>query len=573
MDGRALIESREHQLRRILDYESHYTVPEFQREYSWQEDEISEFMFDVLSNSDSDTNTQYFFGTMFMHSDENDADNWIIVDGQQRMATSIIFLAVIYDMLCTLDPTMNVDIIKNSIKYNSIQNGIKPRLTLNHRNSKFFEYTILSDRSLDNKLRELKMSTITPENKLLASAYINIHQKLSFHIYSIENKENYLLNLATYFLKYFILSVNKIDDSETANIIFDSVNRKGIGLTENDFVKNALLIRIKKSGENVDQYHDDWLQILSKLKRINLDIDRFLRYYLLAYHKSVPSNQVAKIIMNQIDDGTITPVELINKLYDNSSSYEMFYTAEESFNGHEALVKNLNYLRDLDSNLVYPVLLLGHDKFDSLNKFDEFEKLVEIMLKYFFRFRTVCKIEPHSMESDIEKICEILSKPNPTIENIKSFIVNSPNYPSDDDFKLKFITFHPKKSVAKYILTEINNKNSSTPSTIFMEYIMPKKLTRNWLSYVKKTYGYETDTIYVMHKNTCKKIGNVTLLEKHNKSNSDIYQKKLSNIYSKSSINITKMLDDNSYWFADKIDYRTKQFAEVASNIWDLNNF
>ena len=212
-------------------------------------------------------------------------------------------------------------------------------------------------------------------------------------------------------------------------------------------------------------------------------------------------------------------------------------------------------------------MLLGHDKFD------EFEKLVEIMLKYFFRFRTVCKIEPHSMESDIEKICEILSKPNPTIENIKSFIINSPNYPSDDDFKLKFITFHPKKSVAKYILTEINNKNSSTPSTIFMEYIMPKKLTRNWLLYLKKAYGYETDTIYVMHKNTCKKIGNVTLLEKHNKSNSNIYPTKLSNVYSKSSINITKMLDDNSDWFADKIDYRTKQFAEVASNIWDLNNF
>ena len=573
MDGKKLIDSNEYRLRSMLEYESHYTVPEFQREYSWEEDEISEFMSDVLYNLDNGTNAQYFFGTMFMHSDKNDADNWIIVDGQQRMATSIIFLVVIYDILRTLYPTMDLDIIKNSIMYNSTQNGIKPRLTLNHRNSNFFECTILSERPLDNKLSELEMTTITPENKLLASAYISIRQKLLFHIDGIECKNDYLLNLVTYFTKYFILSINKIDDSETANIIFDSVNRKGIGLTENDFVKNALLLRIKNSGGDVDRYHDDWLQILSRLKRINLDIDRFLRYYLLAYHKSVPSNQVSKTIMHQIDDGTITPVKLIDKLYDDSSSYEMFYTAEESFVDHELLVKNLRYLRDLDSNLVYPVLLLGYDKFDSLNKFDEFEKLVELMLKYFFRFRTVCKIEPHSIESDIEKICRILSKPNPTIENIKSVIINSPNYPSDDNFKLKFITSHPNKSVAKYILTEINNKNSSTPSTIFVEYIMPKKLTSNWVSYIKEAFSFEIDTIYVMHKNTCKKIGNITLLEKYNKSNSKIYPTKLSDIYSKSSIHITKMLDNNFEWFADEIDHRTKKFADVASNIWDLNNF
>ena len=572
MDGKELIESNEYRLRSIFEYESHYTVPEFQREYSWKEDEISEFMSDVLYNLDNGTNAQYFFGTMFMHSDKNDADNWIIVDGQQRMATSIIFLAVIYDILRTLYPKMDLDIIKNNIMYNSTQNGIKPRLTLNHRNSNFFECTILSERSLDNKLSELKMTTITPENKLLASAYINIRKKLLIRIDGITNKNDYLLNLVKYFTKYFILSVNKIDDSETANIIFDSVNRKGIGLTENDFVKNALLIRIKNSGGDVNRYHDDWLKILGKLEKINLDIDRFLRYYLLAYHKSVPSNQVSKIIMSQIDDGTITPVELIDKLYDNSSSYEMFYTAEESFAGHELLVKNLNHLRDLESNLVYPVLLLGYDKFDSLNKFDEFEKLVEIMLKYFFRFRTVCKVEPHSIESDIEKICEILSKPNPTIENIKSVIIASPNYPSDDDFKLKFITSHPRKSVAKYILTEINNKSSSTPSKIFVEYIMPKKLTPDWLSHIGNAYDLETNKIYVDHKNTCKKIGNVTLLEKHNKSNSKLYSIKLSDIYSKSSIHMTKMLN-NSDWFVDEIDSRTNQFAEVASNIWDLHNF
>ena len=573
MDGKKLIDSNEYRLRSMLEYESHYTVPEFQREYSWEEDEISEFISDVLYNLDNGTNAQYFFGTMFMHSDKNDADNWIIVDGQQRMATSIIFLVVIYDILRTSCPTMDLDIIKNSIMYNSTQNGIKPRLTLNHRNSNFFECTILSERPLDNKLSELKMTTITPENKLLASAYMSIRQKLLFHIDGIECENDYLLNLVTYFTKYFILSINKIDDSETANIIFDSVNRKGIGLTENDFVKNALLLRIKNSDGDVDRYHDDWLQILSRLKRINLDMDRFLRYYLLAYHKSIPSNQVSKTIMNQIDDGTITPVKLIDKLYDDSSSYEMFYTAEESFADHELLVKNLRYLRDLDSNLVYPVLLLGYDKFDSLNKFDEFEKLVELMLKYFFRFRTVCKIEPHSIESDIEKICRILSKPNPTIENIKSVIINSPNYPSDDNFKLKFITSHPNKSVAKYILTEINNKNSSTPSTIFVEYIMPKKLTSNWVSYIKEAFSFEIDTIYVMHKNTCKKIGNITLLEKYNKSNSKIYPTKLSDIYSKSSIHMTKMLDNNFEWFADEIDHRTKKFADVASNIWDLNNF
>ena len=128
------------------------------------------------------------------------------------------------------------------------------------------------------------------------------------------------------------------------------------------------------------RYHDDWLKILGNIRKNKLGYRSFFKILFTSISWCVPSNQVSKIIMSQIDDGTITPVELIDKLYDNSSSYEMFVT-EESFAGHELLVKIFKPSKRFGIKFVYPVLLLGYDKFDSLNKFDEFEKLVEIMLK------------------------------------------------------------------------------------------------------------------------------------------------------------------------------------------------
>ena len=72
-----------------------YYVPDYQREYSWKSDaEVDDFWRD-LEDVVEDNRESHFFGQVVIHEDKDKKK--YIIDGQQRTATSVIFLAVLRD--------------------------------------------------------------------------------------------------------------------------------------------------------------------------------------------------------------------------------------------------------------------------------------------------------------------------------------------------------------------------------------------------------------------------------------------------------------------------------------------
>ena len=69
-----------------------YYIPNYQREYSWEKDEVSDFLRD-LDETINDPEIFHFFGQVVIHN-EDDKKKYII-DGQQRTTTSMIFLRVL----------------------------------------------------------------------------------------------------------------------------------------------------------------------------------------------------------------------------------------------------------------------------------------------------------------------------------------------------------------------------------------------------------------------------------------------------------------------------------------------
>lgn len=82
-------------MRTIHSYlqENVYYIPDYQREYSWEEDQLEDFWQDLESIED-DATKHHFFGQVVIH-DEN--GKHFIIDGQQRTTTAVIFLAVLRD--------------------------------------------------------------------------------------------------------------------------------------------------------------------------------------------------------------------------------------------------------------------------------------------------------------------------------------------------------------------------------------------------------------------------------------------------------------------------------------------
>ena len=71
-----------------------YIIPEYQREYDWTEENITEFINDINEIEEKD---RYFIGHIVLEGDFN-GNEFKVIDGQQRITTITILLCVIRDL-------------------------------------------------------------------------------------------------------------------------------------------------------------------------------------------------------------------------------------------------------------------------------------------------------------------------------------------------------------------------------------------------------------------------------------------------------------------------------------------
>ena len=75
-----------------------YIIPRFQRPYSWQQEEVEDFLNDILTNG-----KEYFIGSMVTFSFDGDKKG--IVDGQQRLTTITLILVAIRELAKSINET------------------------------------------------------------------------------------------------------------------------------------------------------------------------------------------------------------------------------------------------------------------------------------------------------------------------------------------------------------------------------------------------------------------------------------------------------------------------------------
>src|SRR3989304_6903439 len=97
------------------DADSYYQVPDYQRPYSWEDEQIEQ-LWDDLNSAIESGDESYFLGPMILIKTK---DGFDVVDGQQRLTTLTILFCVIRDLykdeLEKLDRAL-IKKIKNAIK-------------------------------------------------------------------------------------------------------------------------------------------------------------------------------------------------------------------------------------------------------------------------------------------------------------------------------------------------------------------------------------------------------------------------------------------------------------------------
>lgn len=73
-----------------------FDIPAYQRDYVWKDDNIEAFFNDILESYKDNASKDYFMGSLLLARKE-DSTSFSIIDGQQRLTTSYIFLKLLVD--------------------------------------------------------------------------------------------------------------------------------------------------------------------------------------------------------------------------------------------------------------------------------------------------------------------------------------------------------------------------------------------------------------------------------------------------------------------------------------------
>lgn len=228
-----------------------FEVPQFQREYSWQEDEVAEFWRDLQSNLGADT---YFLGLIILTERNEDVKSSelkrkLVVDGQQRLITlSLLATAIHHEALRrgrqALADRIQADFLR-SIDYDS--DDTDPRVRLSDKaDNETFQHILETGEVPIGVAKEGSVS------ERIVQSYTYLKERLSEDLKADPFKR---LGKWTEFLThkvYFAVFVHP--DASSAYQVFEVINTRGKELTTADLLKSHVLSQTRPSARE-ERYH------------------------------------------------------------------------------------------------------------------------------------------------------------------------------------------------------------------------------------------------------------------------------------------------------------------------------
>jgi hypothetical protein len=205
---------------------SEFEVPPYQREYSWQEDEVREFFEDLQRSLDDDT---YFLGLIIL-TDEDGKKK--IVDGQQRIVTLTLLAAALFHEARSrnrgaLADRLSADFLY-SIDYET--DGSDPRVVLTDpADNETLQYVIANG----EPPRQSDVDSVSAE---LCRSFVFLRRELRNDLRQDPFKR---LGKWTEFIThrlYFAVFIHPSPAS--AYQVFEVINTRGRDLTTADLLKN-----------------------------------------------------------------------------------------------------------------------------------------------------------------------------------------------------------------------------------------------------------------------------------------------------------------------------------------------
>lgn len=590
---------------RISDiFTKFYVIPDYQREYVWEEKNYRQLLEDITDEFSSQRTSEYFIGSIVVC--ERSDRRYEVIDGQQRLTTLFVCIAAFKKLL---ESSQDVSDVKGML-YSMVRDS-SGKQQYNYRIELQYEETaeVIKKITEDNVSQEW----LSTSSRRIVEAYNFAKDYLKKNLINDEE--------IGAFLGYFLNNV-KLVQIETPQVsdalkIFETINERGVGLNPMDLLKNLIFRQVKP--EEFEKLKGEWKKIISILDKAEEKPLRFLRYFIMAnYNVNNPNGE--EIIREDEIYNWITKPENVKQCDYEKKPFEFVKFMLENADSYVAFLKGLN--KDGTSNVYFDnikrlggggfrqhiILMLAAKNIDNA-LLSHLAKQIESMMFYYFVTREPTK----EFERKFSKWAKSLKKVN-TKEDLNKFISEYfiPEMSSrEDSFKRFFLTINSDVFQVyrlRYILARLTeyvdrcylgNKEEKDISAyvnkgIEIEHILPYTPSRDLLLSFNDFSGNPTQeelTAFIANYDQYKiRLGNLTLLEKpiNIVASNSFFQNK-QKLYRDSIFYLTKslsgfaqignnssiirtnsLLKEYQKWDKDSIDSRQEILYNIAKNIWKI---
>lgn len=567
-------------LRELLEGTKQFQIPLFQRRYSWNKTYWLTLWEDLINIYDGGVEGGYFVGTVVTQSTPGTAHGitpFIVIDGQQRLTTFTLLLAVVRNLFKLSEDENSAD----EINQNYLINKFK-------KDDDFYKLLPTQrDRSIYKEIIDATNNNDTINKDDVESS--NIMQAFNFFTKqlnsAIKNNEVELDKLKYVILDRLLLVSITSDDRDNPYLIFESLNNKGLELTQSDLIRNYIFMNLPQS-EREGIYKNSWLPLEKKFKDRNqglgkeLDgLTQFFWFYLRKNGNSIAEKEIYKQMRTEFDNSNDKHGKL-NELIKFSAYYERM-----RFHDKETEIKLRKYFQAfwrLDFKTCNVFLLNIFEIYErSRISIDDFQEILCLLESYFIR-RLFTGISTTSLSKIFDNLYEEMKllpedAGNAVIRKLRLTLkeyTGNKIFPVDEDFKRAVINqkiYKPAKidrikfifeRLEEHMVNQTKEEFTIKSSNLTVEHLMPQKLSRAW----EKDLGEEHA---IFHEKWLHTLANLTLTADNSSLSNKIFIEK-KKLYQESKLNLNVYFDNLQVWNTDNLEERANILADIAVKIWPM---
>lgn len=594
----------------ILDFMSvgtRYYIPCYQRPYSWTEEQCRILFDDIVQiheqhEHDPNSRASHFIGSIVCQQTMGDNSGYLIIDGQQRLTTMYLFYLALsrhaeersQSNAATADAELKKKLSKLSqlISLRILED--ESNETLDGSSHHRFELTKQDQEAMD------KLYEGNPE------AYIATSQltKNYNHLYKlIGAEENLSLSELFRITKNVLFIEIKLDAYDDAQLIFESLNSKGLELSEGDKVRNYVLMGFNQN-EIEHYYHEWWLPIERNCKN---QASEFIQYYLAIKLGKSPSMKVLYVnFKNFVVASGLSKTDILKDLlayselfaciqncsYELPANVDIELSSTERSSLQSEIEQSLRRLKYLKYTVRTPFIMQGM-MLHKQKQISGHELLASLkIIETFLIRRWVCGVPSHGLNRLFQSLAGLSRNVSETAGLVPegSFTANlmrvmgtndnSSKMPKDDEFKQALLTrdlyTNKSRSAAAliYLMERLENAESREQIAIFealeqqnaaysVEHVMPQNLSKDW----RAELGPDADKI---HKTWLHRLANLTLTAYNSKysNNSFAEKRSMEHGFGSSPLRLNQQIAKYEHWGPAEMEQRAADLVAKALRIW-----